>query len=204
VESKVLTSLPAVDLDRIGSGGVVVRDGAVPNDVLERWLGALVAADLRGELSPAGVGALGRMDPRVRTDRTLFVTAEDPRWTELVAWVGTLGRSLAEGLRTGLPTCSIQLAVYRPGGCYQRHRDAIQHDPGRKITVVLYLDRGWTAEHGGELIVYPPDGEHRIVPLGGRVVLFRSDLVEHEIVSAKRTRYAMTAWLGSSGAIALP
>jgi SM-20-related protein len=42
-----------------------------------------------------------------------------------------------------------------------------------------------------------PDGQetsHDILPLGGRLVLFLSDLIEHEVLPARRERYSITGW----------
>ncbi|MCB0627245.1 MAG: 2OG-Fe(II) oxygenase, partial [Saprospiraceae bacterium] len=34
-----------------------------------------------------------------------------------------------------------------------------------------------------------------ILPVGGRLVLFRSELLEHEVLPARRERYSLTGWL---------
>lgn len=181
------------ELDEIARGGVVVRDGAAPDALVDRW-----AADVLGaSLTPAGVGARGQIAPEVRSDRTAFVTAEDGRWAALVGWFDALRAPLAEGLRVALPACSVQIAVYGPGDRYAAHVDAIRGEPTRRLTALLYLDRTWAPQDGGALRVHTAAGPRDVAPLGGRLVLFRADVVEHEVLAPTRPRPAAAAWFGA-------
>ena len=91
------------------------------------------------------------------------------------------------------------LAVYPGGGSrFQKHVDNTAND-GRRLTVLLYLNmEGWTEEKGGFLRVWGKDsakeGPTDVMPLGGRVAMFYSDEVPHEVTAAHDTRYAMTVW----------
>ena len=68
----------------------------------------------------------------------------------------------------------------------------------RKLTAILYLNEDWDASRdGGCLRAYLPgrDGEYRdIEPKGGRLLLFDSTAVEHEVLPTFRTRMALTLW----------
>lgn len=65
------------------------------------------------------------------------------------------------------------------GSRYSTHVDnAIGN--GRKLTCILYLNKGWRAADGGELRIYPPDGQDMasgtlIAPQLNRLLLFWSD-----------------------------
>ena len=93
------------------------------------------------------------------------------------------------------------LAVYPGGGSrFQRHVDNTAKD-GRKLTVLIYLNEPWKEEMGGFLRVYGPRGEpaenmapNDVMPLGGRVAMFYSDKVPHEVTATNARRYAMTVW----------
>ncbi|WP_430407005.1 2OG-Fe(II) oxygenase [Fluviicola sp.] len=63
--------------------------------------------------------------------------------------------------------------------------------------MVLYLNEDWKKEDGGLLSLYPKAGQQiDISPLGGRMVLFRSDEMEHEVnPSLTRTRNSIAGWL---------
>lgn len=195
------SELTDTELDRIGSGRVVVRERVVEPARTARWLAELRAADAAGELCPAGVGAAGHLVPEVRADRTAFVRGDDPRWTELVAGFSALAAPLAAGLRLALPAMSVQLAVFPPGARYDEHVDAIRGDPFRRVTAVLYLDDLWTAEDGGAIRVVEPEGPREVLPVGGRLVLFRSDAVAHAVLPPRRPRGAAAAWYGARGSL---
>lgn len=51
------------------------------------------------------------------------------------------------------------------------HFDAYESLDGRKVTAIVYLNRGWTSHHGGELELYPvPEAAVSIDPRFNRMV----------------------------------
>jgi SM-20-related protein len=92
------------------------------------------------------------------------------------------------------------------GARYVRHRDAWPHKPGRKLTLILYLNEGWRPGHGGCLRIWPeaPEGgaqQQQLAPVSieprmDRLVVFCSWL-EHEVEPAHAERYALTTWFYS-------
>ena len=89
----------------------------------------------------------------------------------------------------------IMLSRYPAGARYGQHSDVSPAAPNRRVTAILYLNNGWESDHGGELILHPPDGpQHRIAPRLGRLLLFNSTFL-HEVATAHRPRWALTAWL---------
>ncbi|MDQ7916667.1 2OG-Fe(II) oxygenase [Mesonia sp. MT50] len=89
-------------------------------------------------------------------------------------------------------------AVYPTGTFYKRHLDAFQNDSRRKLSMVCYLnEENWLKTNGGELVIYKPDGTEEIIyPLPGRVVIFESQLLEHEVKVVKNDqRLSITGWL---------
>ena len=87
-------------------------------------------------------------------------------------------------------------ALYPEGTYYKRHLDTFQNDDSRKLSIVCYLnDEDWLPEFGGELVIYKPEGEVSIYPLKGRMVIFESQLLEHEVKPVKRERLSITGWL---------
>jgi len=60
----------------------------------------------------------------------------------------------------------------------------------------MYLNSDWRAEDGGALRLALPDGGHRdILPSAGRLVLFQSRLLWHEVLPAHEMRWALSAWI---------
>eukprot|EP00007_Cunea_sp_BSH-02190019_P003650 CAMPEP_0174234884 /NCGR_PEP_ID=MMETSP0417-20130205/4507_1 /TAXON_ID=242541 /ORGANISM="Mayorella sp, Strain BSH-02190019" /LENGTH=354 /DNA_ID=CAMNT_0015313307 /DNA_START=31 /DNA_END=1093 /DNA_ORIENTATION=- len=98
-----------------------------------------------------------------------------------------------------------QLAMYPVGARYVRHLDANpwrEDGIARRLTILLYLNHGWNAEHGGQLRLFDVEGQEDhgrttldVVPVAGRMVLFQSARVEHEVLVSSRPRFAITTWL---------
>lgn len=91
-------------------------------------------------------------------------------------------------------------ALYPEGTFYKRHLDTFQNDDRRKLSLVCYLnDEDWKPENGGELVIYKDingvEVAKNIYPLPGRVVIFESQLLEHEVRPVKTTRLSITGWL---------
>lgn len=98
---------------------------------------------------------------------------------------------------TAISTYESHYASYEQKSVYKRHLDQFKSDQGRKFSIVLYLNQDWKAEDGGMLSLYPVDkAQVDISPLGGRIVFFRSDEMEHEVhASFTRTRNSIAGWL---------
>ncbi|MBP93737.1 MAG: oxidoreductase [Flavobacteriaceae bacterium] len=91
-------------------------------------------------------------------------------------------------------------ALYPEGTYYKRHLDTFQNDDRRKLSFVCYLNEdGWLPENGGELVLYLNENgietEKVIYPFPGRVVIFESQLLEHEVKPVKTERLSITGWL---------
>jgi SM-20-related protein len=91
-------------------------------------------------------------------------------------------------------------AVYPEGRFYKRHLDTFENDQRRKLSMVLYLNKAWTEDNGGELVIYKNEGPEEksipILPKFGRVVIFESSVLEHEVKPVlKGERLSITGWL---------
>lgn len=91
-------------------------------------------------------------------------------------------------------------ALYPEGTFYKRHLDTFQNDDRRKLSLVCYLnEQDWKPEYGGELVIYSDEEgkevETTIYPFPGRVVIFESQVLEHEVKPVKTERLSITGWL---------
>lgn len=91
-------------------------------------------------------------------------------------------------------------ALYPKGTFYKRHIDTFQNDDRRKLSIVCYLNEdGWLPENGGELVLYLNENgeetEKIIYPFPGRVVIFESQIIEHEVKPVIKERLSITGWL---------
>lgn len=100
----------------------------------------------------------------------------------------------------GILTKEFHYAVYPEGTFYKRHLDTFQNDGRRKLSLVCYLnDQDWKPENGGELTIYTKENGAEvsldIYPFPGRVVIFESQVLEHEVKPVKTERLSITGWL---------
>lgn len=116
----------------------------------------------------------------------------------LVVYLDKL-QSLIQYLNTALylslKDYELHITVYPPGSYYKRHLDQFNRDDHRKISVICYLNNLWKEEEGGQLRMYLHDKTLEVLPLAGRLVCFRSDQIEHEVMAATRPRLSVTGWL---------
>jgi SM-20-related protein len=123
-----------------------------------------------------------------------FNNAEAPlreyieRLRELISFVN-------QSLFLSLKDCEVHQTIYPIGSFYKRHLDQFKKDDHRKLSVICYLNKNWSEDDGGQLRLYLKDGGRDVFPLAGRLVCFRSDLLEHEVLPATRERLSLTGWL---------
>jgi SM-20-related protein len=89
----------------------------------------------------------------------------------------------------------VHMTVYPAGSFYKRHLDQFKADDHRKLSIICYLNSNWIEEEGGQLRIHVPQGAKDILPIEGRLVCFRSDQIEHEVLPATRERLSLTGWM---------
>jgi len=122
------------------------------------------------------------------------------------------------------PLSSELLYVYYPrGGYYRKHIDANRGSTTflRSYSMLLYLNENWTKDDGGHLRIYTPPTSSLpssspslspssspsssssspkatitidIEPKGGTLVLFQSQLIQHEVLNTTCERCAVVGW----------
>jgi len=96
----------------------------------------------------------------------------------------------------GIQDKEFHYALYPEGTFYNKHLDTFQNDSRRKLSIVCYLNQeDWKEEFGGELVIYKENEEIAILPMKGRVVIFESQVLEHEVKPVKKERLSITGWL---------
>jgi SM-20-related protein len=175
---------------------MVLRDGVVDTDTVRRWAAEVDALDAADRLTPKGMGRTAVVQPDLRGDRTTWLgdhaEARLPGLQELFLGVR---EELNQAAWLGLRAFTVQLAVFPGDGArYVAHRDALAGDPARRATAIVYLNPDWRTEDGGCLRVRLPEGTRDVEPVGGRLVVFLSDRVEHEVLPSFAVRRAATAW----------
>lgn len=98
-------------------------------------------------------------------------------------------------LYLSLKDYEVHQTIYPIGSFYKRHLDQFKKDDKRKLSVICYLNQNWQTNEGGQLRIYLQAKSIDVFPLSGRLVCFRSDLLEHEVLPATRERLSITGWL---------
>lgn len=156
-----------------------------------------------GRFRAAAVGRASgvAIRPELRSDLLSWIEPDDAAAAVnayLLAMEG-LRRAMNRRLYLGLMTLESQFALYPPGTFYGRHLDRHRDSDERILSCVLYLNENWAADDGGQLRLYLPDGEGGeracdLSPEGGRLVVFLSDRVPHEVLPARRERFSVASW----------
>ncbi|MCR5860667.1 2OG-Fe(II) oxygenase [Flavobacterium sp. J372] len=140
----------------------------------------------------------------VRGDYILWLDEEsaDEAEKQFLSKINDFVQYLNRTCYLGIKDKEFHYAVYPEGTFYKRHLDTFQNDSRRKLSMVCYLnDEDWQPEFGGELTIYLKDNgretEKNIYPLKGRMVIFESQLLEHEVKPVKQQRLSITGWLKS-------
>lgn len=109
--------------------------------------------------------------------------------------LGDLVQHLNQSLFLSLKDFEVHMTIYPVGSYYKRHLDQFKKDDHRKLSVICYLNNDWKEEHGGQLRMHLPEGEKDFLPIAGRLICFRSDQIEHEVLPALRERRSLTGWI---------
>ncbi len=109
--------------------------------------------------------------------------------------LGELLQYLNKSLFLSLKDAEVHMTIYPIGTFYKRHLDQFKADDHRKLSVICYLNIDWAESDGGQLRMHLPEGPTDVLPVSGRLVCFRSDQIEHEVLVATRERLSLTGWI---------
>lgn len=148
---------------------------------------------LHPKMRPAqiGRGPASQLQSEIRSDEILWheFAPEDEAFQMLEG----LRQVFNQQFYLGLQEWESHFAHYPAGGHYDWHIDKMSKKGPveRVMTFVYYLNPEWPKDGGGELEIR---GEKPLLPLGGRLVLFRSELVEHQVRRSQLDRWSLTGW----------
>jgi SM-20-related protein len=164
----------------------------------------------QSELLEAGkfrIAAVGKGDNKqvrteIRNDQVLWIDSENLNEFESQYWtkIDEIRQAINRRCYLGLKSFEGHFARYPVGSFYIRHLDQFQQVSYRLVTVIIYLNDSWTPEDEGMLRMYLPqeDGSEKlldVLPKGGRLVVFMSGEIPHEVIPTKKERISITGWL---------
>lgn len=138
----------------------------------------------------------------IRGDHILWIDELRANEAELLFFdrINDLVTYLNKTCFMGILQKEFHYALYPKDTFYKRHIDTFKNDDRRKLSIVCYLnEEDWKPENGGELVLYFDDNgteiENAIYPFPGRIVIFESQIIEHEVKPVETERLSITGWL---------
>jgi len=188
-----------VIIDGIAEHNYAVVEGLFEVEVLNGLKEELIRLLDEEEFRRAGIGNHFNLtqERSIRSDKIHWIeTSTDlPAENAFMNRIGSFANYLNRTCYTGIHGWEFHYACFEKGNFYKRHLDRFKNDESRKFSVVTYLNDDWTEQDGGMLVLYLKTGELRILPKWGTTVIFKSDLIEHEVMPSIRNRYSVTGWL---------
>jgi SM-20-related protein len=137
-------------------------------------------------------------DRSVRRDKIAWLQGETAAQAALFRVFESVRCGLNQRLFLGLKRFEAHYATYHPGDFYRKHVDSFQGRASRVVSMVLYLNDQWQQTDGGTLQVFNRDSDleicGRVSPELGRLAVFMSEEIPHEVLPANRTRYSVACW----------
>ncbi|MBI0400365.1 2OG-Fe(II) oxygenase [Cyclobacterium marinum] len=159
---------------------------------------------MHGQFRLAGIGKgeTFAIKPEIRSDKVLWMDENLLTPLQEVYWdkMERLRSAINQRCFLGLKSFEAHFAMYPQGSFYLRHLDQFQSVSYRVVSVILYLNDTWEESDGGELRMFytRPDGieDYKdFLPLGGRIVVFLSGEVPHEVLPTNKERISITGWM---------
>lgn len=182
--------------DTLAENDFVVVDDFLPDVLLKEVLHFFTEQET--EFRPAKIGQahLEQRIPEIRSDMTYWLDKQrDQKLQVFFELIEELMEKLKRELFLSLQGYEFHFALYPPGGFYKPHLDQFDARSNRMISFIIYLNSNWQAGDGGELRIHKKERKIDIEPIMNRAVLFRSDTVLHEVLSATKPRRSLTGWL---------
>jgi SM-20-related protein len=180
------------------AGGIAIQDEFLTLSQVRSLLECVHLRRARGDFAAARIGSERSVQRReeVRGDSTCWMVAPLlPAEQALLVELERLRLELNRTLRLGLFELELHYAWYPPGTGYARHVDQPQGRTQRKVSLVLYLNDGWTPAAGGELRIFDADDGYRdIEPIAGRLACFLTPGRAHAVLATRRDRLSISGW----------
>ncbi len=185
-------------VDDISTKGYSVRDNALEPVLLDK-LNDRIKLMSAAKFKRAGVG---RHDDHtvkdlVRTDEISWIEGDCDAEAAWIGWAESLQAYVNRRLFLGLFSFESHFAHYAPGDFYKKHQDSFKGEANRVLSIVVYLNKDWLPDSGGELLIYTADAGQspvKVTPAYGTVAIFLSEEFPHEVLPSRRDRFSIAGW----------
>jgi SM-20-related protein len=182
----------------LGVDGIAIQDEFLAPPQVRSLLECVHLRRARGDFAAARIGGGGSLRRReeVRGDSTCWMVAPLlPAEQALLDELEHLRLALNRTALLGLFELELHYAWYAPGTGYARHVDQPRGRTQRQVSLVLYLNDGWTPAAGGELRIFDAGDRYRdIEPIAGRLACFLTPGRAHAVLPTRRDRLSISGW----------
>ena len=186
-------------VDGLCRAGWLLQEQFISPELSRQLAAECVQSMLSGKMKDAGVGSghAPLLQPDIRGDHIAWLDAGGSSACDsYLKHMEALRQTLNRELFLGLEEYESHFALYAPGAFYRAHLDRFRDDDKRTVSVVLYLNDDWRPEHGGALRLRPDGGSSvDIAPEAGRMAMFLSGEMLHEVLPTARQRLSIAGWL---------
>lgn len=189
--------------DSLAINSYAVIDNFLTDEEALNCLSVLKYNKEKGNFKKAGIGTSNQfqIDKNIRGDEIKWL--DESNLSEpnkiYIEQINAMMRFFNRTLFLSLKDFECHFAHYPIGTFYKRHLDLLKLSDHRKLSFVFYLNHNWQKADGGELLLYlKENGKERtqiVDPILGRLVIFRSEIIEHEVAMANKPRYSITGWM---------
>lgn len=188
-------------IDQLAEKDYTIIDDFISHDLFRTIMQFFRKMENEDRLQKAGIGTSGEFQIKsaIRGDFIHWLDrGHDKELAPFFKLMDELNENLRRHCYLSLTDSEFHIAKYPAGSCYNRHLDQFQERSNRQITVLIYLNENWKPGDGGELKIYRDSDEREdeilVEPIARRLLLFKSDCVEHEVLTTNVPRYSLTGW----------
>ena len=221
--SSTATVLHSTAAATLRSGEVHVEENFAPPMLVQDLRNDIDALSDAGGFSAAGSGGRAGEDDTLRSAQFCDPIQRDRMMGDFEAFyclwerLDIVRQELSSDMGCELlPEMEVHYVRYQQGGFYGKHLDDyVEEAPAlapaaleasqaprssrRRFSFICYLsppDSEWAACDGGALRAYDQDGSAHVdhLPTSGKLVLFDSCAVEHEVLPTMRERTCLIGW----------
>lgn len=185
-------------MDELAENDIVIIDDFISEELYQTIIEFFSAIEENERLKKAGIGTSlhYQIQKEVRGDLIYWLDPErDKKLASFFTLMEELRNKLGMYCFISLSGSEFHLAKYPIGSKYERHIDQFNKRSNRQITVLIYLNKDWEKGNGGELKIYNKEGNILVEPIAKRLLLFKSDVIEHEVLHTEVPRYSLSGWL---------
>ncbi len=186
-------------LDHLSVSGICYSDTALSATTRSDWLEVLKSHQTDGLFKLAAIGRKSTLqnEAKIRNDQISWLEPHRSLDSKILNELHNWRIYLNQALFLSMQRTEAHFARYESGHFYKRHKDQHESKASRILTFVVYLHDKWENGDGGELVINVGDTNQVnqiIEPLPGRVVIFKSDEIWHEVRKSNFARSSLTGW----------